>query len=121
MAKHRIRIPDWQRGQELRSIVWDNEAGTVDGDHSQIGWIGEMLASSKPVIVGDAGRIWALSDPGRDPAEFLVLIRDIHWPALAPPLRDTLPPVFDGVAMSPGEPTENPFGHDAITGAPLRA
>lgn len=119
MAKHRIRVPDWQRGQELRTIVWDDEAGAVDGDHSQVGWIDEVLAAPKPVTVGDTGMVWELNDPGRDPAEFLVLIRDIHWPALEPPLRDTLPPVFHGVEIARGEPTENPFGRDAITGEPL--
>ena len=121
MAKHEIRIPDWRRGQELRTIVWDDEAGAVEGDHSQIEWIDRVLAAPKPVTVGDSGRVWALSDPGRDPAEFLVLIRDIHWPALAAPLRDTLPPVFDGVEMARGEPDENPFGRDAETLEPLDA
>ena len=64
----------------MRSIVWDDEAGAVDGDHSQVGWINGVLAAPKPVTVGDTGRVWALSDPGHDPAEFLVLIREVPGP-----------------------------------------
>ena len=48
-----------------------------------------------------------------------MLIHQVFWPALWPPLRDTLPPVFDGVEMARGEPAEDPFGHDAETLEPL--
>ena len=105
----------------MRTIVWDDETGAVGGDHSQVGWINDIIAAPKPVTVGDPGRVWRLNDPGRDPAEFLVLIRHIHWPALSPPLRASLPPVFDGVEMARGEPAEDPFGHDAETLEPLDA
>lgn len=119
MARHEIGIPDRMRGQELRTVVWDDEAGTVEGDHSRVEWIAAKLAAPKPVTVGDTGRSWELSDPGRDPSEFLALVRLIYWPALEPPLRDTLPPVFDGVEIPRGEPNENPFGLDADTLEPL--
>ena len=36
MAKHVITIPDLMAGRELRTIVWDDEAGTVEGTHSDI-------------------------------------------------------------------------------------
>ena len=39
--------------------------------------------------------------------EFLVLLYIAHWPALYPPLRETLPAVFDGVPMAPGQPDED--------------
>lgn len=107
------------RGEELRTIVWDDEAGTVEGNHWDVQWIAETLAAPKPVTVGDTGRSWELSNPGRDPSEFLALIQLVYWPALAPPLRETLPAVFDGVRTPPGEPNENPFGHDADTLEPL--
>ena len=98
MAKHIIRIPDRLRGRELRTIEWDDEAGTVSGDHSEIDDIRRVFAASKPVTVGQ-GAVWDLRDPAHDPAEFLVLIEQAFWPALDPPLRETLPAVFDGVAL----------------------
>ena len=119
MARHEIRIPDRMRGEALRTVVWDDEAGTVEGDHWDVDWIADTLAAPKPVTVGGIGRFWELTDPGRDPAEFLVLIHEVYWPALSPPLRETLPPVFDGIEMPRGEPGEDPFGHDAITDEPL--
>ena len=36
-----------------------------------------------------------------------MLLYIAHWPALYPPLRETLPAVFDGVSMAPGEPDED--------------
>ena len=98
MATHSIRIPDRVRGRELRTIVWDDEAGTVSGDHSEIDEIRRVFAAPKPVTVGQ-GAVWDLRDPAHDPAEFLVLIEQAFWPALDPPLRETLPAVFDGVTL----------------------
>ncbi len=41
-------------------------------------------------------------DPGHDPAEFLWLLVISFFPILDEPRRSTLPPVFDGVELSPG-------------------
>ena len=106
MAVHRISIPDRMAGRELRDIVWDDSAGTVSGDHSEVGWIAGLLAAPKPMRVGGVGLYWDLSDPGHDPSEFLALIHEAYWPALDEPLRSTLPPVFDGVDPPPGEAGE---------------
>ncbi len=65
------------------------------------------LIRGQPVEVGVAACVWSLRDPAHDPAEFLVLLYIAHWPALYPPLRETLPAVFDGVSMAPGEPDED--------------
>ena len=113
---HRIVIPDRSKGRELRDIVWDDEAGTVSGDHSEVDWIVRLLAAPKPVRIGGTGRHWDLSDPAHDPSEFLALIHDIYWPALEEPLRSTLPPVFDGVDPPPGEAGEELYGVDPETG-----
>ena len=106
-------LPDWLRGRELRSIVWDDLAGTVEGDHQGIGYIRLMLDEPKPVVAGDPGRIWSLSNPAHNPSEFLALLGIVHWQVLYEPLRSTLPAVFDGVELPAGEPGEILFGVNA--------
>ena len=94
-------------------ILWDAEAGTVSGTHVELADIRQVFAAPKPVEVGVAGTVWRLRDPAHDPAhdpaEFLVLLYIAHWPALYPPLRETLPAVFDGIELPPGEPDEDIF------------
>ena len=107
MAVHAITLSDRRRDDEPRTILWDDEAGTVSGTHSGLPRIRRALDAAKPVEVGVAGRVWQLSDPALEPAEFLVLLYIAHWPVLDPPLRETLPAVFDGVRMAPGEPDED--------------
>ena len=106
MAVHSLLIPDRLRGRELRSIIWDDEAGTVEGDHSKVAEFRRVFAADKPVRIGNPGGKWDLVDPAHDPAEFLAVLRILYWPALDEPLRSTLPAVFDGVklpAPMPGE------------------
>ena len=112
MANHEISIPDRLRGRELRSIVWDDEAGTVGGDHFSVAWLRAVFEAPKPITVGDAGRTWDLADPAHDPAEFLVLLHLVFWPALDEPLRSGLPSVFDGLNMPLGDPGERLYGVD---------
>lgn len=102
MAVHTLSIPDRMRGRELRSIVWDDQAGTVDGDHSVVDSFRRVFDADKPVTVGDPGCAWDLTDPAHDPAQFLAVLWSVYWPALDQPLRSTLPPVFDGVDLPPG-------------------
>ncbi len=109
MAVHAIALPDVLRGGEPRTILWDDAAGTVSGTHTALAGIRDAFDAPKPVEAGVAGQVWRLRDPARDPAEFLVLLYIAHWPALFPPLRETLPAIFDGVEMPPGEPDEELF------------
>ena len=98
MAKHTIMFPDWMVGDDLRSIVWDDKAGTVEGDHSQIDSLRKTLAKPTPYVIHDIAASWTLEDPAHDPADFLaVLSLDIDWRVRKDPLRSTLPPIFDGV------------------------
>ena len=106
MTVHTIVMPDAAHGEEPRRIVWDDEAGTVEGEHDEVPYIQRVIAAPKPVEVGGPGEIWHLRDPGHDPAEFLVLLSLAYWPILREPLRSTLPPVFDGVEVPEGEPGE---------------
>ncbi len=91
------------RGRELRTIVWDDEAGTVAGDHSKVGSFRRVFAADKPVTIGDEGGTWDLVDPAHDPVEFLAILHIVYWPALDEPLRSTLPAVFDGVQLPPAD------------------
>ena len=105
MTVHTIVMPDDAHGEEPRRIVWDDEAGTVEGNHYRVPDIQRIIDAPKPVEVG-AGHVWRLRDPGHDPAEFLVLLFNDYWPILDEPLRSTLPPIFDGVVLPKGEPGE---------------
>ena len=107
MAVHVITLPDMLRGDEPRTVIWDDEAGTVSGTHSRLPDIRQALHAPKPVTVGVAGRTWSLSDPAHDPAEFLVLLNMAHWEILTPPHREGLPAIFDGVELPAGEPDED--------------
>lgn len=107
MAVHTIMLPiasGPEFADDLRSIIWDDEAGTVEGDHPGLEAIAWALAADKPVLAGSWIQSWTLSDPGHDPAEFLSLlyayaIQDV----IREPLRSTLPDVFDGVDMPRSE------------------
>ena len=113
MATHRIIMPDRMRGEEPRTIIWDDEAGTVAGDHKDVAHIRERFDSPKPVTIGGPWGMWDLVDPAHDPVEFLTLLADEYWPILDPPLRETLPAVFDGLvvpAPRDGENYDESFG-----------
>lgn len=109
MTVHVITLPDMLRGDEPRTILWDDEAGTVSGTHSSLLDIRQALDAPKPVEVGVAGRVWSLRDPAHDPAEFLVLLNMAHWEILTAPYREGLPAIFDGVELPPGESDEELF------------
>ena len=100
MTVHAIMLPEGHNGP-TRSIVWDDEAGTVTGEHSDVPRMQEVLAAPKPWVCGDVMGTLILHDPGHDPADFLVLLGLAYWPVLREPLRSALPPVFHGVEPTP--------------------
>ena len=104
MAVHTIMLPESLRGAELRSIVWDDSAGTVEGDHRDVPYIRRKLAAEKPVTVGDSHWTWDLRDPAHDPVDFLVLLYVMNPFVLDEPLRSALPPVFRGIEIPAPEP-----------------
>ena len=55
------------RGREPRTITWDDEAGTVAGDHYEVAYIRERFEAPKPVTIGGPWRLWDLVDPAHDP------------------------------------------------------
>ena len=116
MAIHQISVPDVSRGRALRTIIWDDVAGTVDGDHYDVACLRELIAAPKPVTVGDPGGTWDLSDPAHDPGEFLILLSMIYWPVMDEPLRSTLPAVFDDARVPRRQPGER-LSHTGPGGA----
>ncbi len=120
MTMHAIRMPDRMRGRELRTIRWDDEAGTVDGDHWHVPWLQELLARKPPVLLGSVPGALVLHDPGRDPRDFLALLGVVYWPILAEPDPDgrtpgdrhRLPPALRRVEPTriPAPPEENDYG-----------
>ncbi len=96
MTIHTIMLPEGFN-RPMRSIVWDDEAGTVTGEHRDVPWMQGILAEPTPVVLLVPGGDATLRDPGHDPADFLFLLRRVYWPVVDEPLRSSLPPVFDGV------------------------
>ncbi len=88
MATHEIRLPDSARVREFRTISWDDEAGTISGDHFNVAYLRDVLAALKPVIVGGVDTTWDLAEPGRRPEEFLVFLYMVWWPVLNPEHRN---------------------------------
>ena len=81
MAVHTIMPPDQMWGREPRSVIWDDEAGTVSGGHSDVPWVQEVLAKPTPVNFSDEGRKLFLLDPAHDPADFWHLLLVAFWPS----------------------------------------
>ena len=94
MAVHTIMLPDWMRGREPRSVVWDDEAGTVEGEHSGVPWMQRVFAMPTPVDFSIEGLEVFLADPAHDPADFWHLLIISFWPIADEPLRSTLPAVL---------------------------
>ena len=86
MAVHLITLPDWMRGDELRVIVWDDDAGTITGTHSDVAELQRGFDAPKPVTIGDEGGTWDLRDPAHDPVEFLTALGNVFWRVLREPL-----------------------------------
>ena len=117
MTVHRITMPDAFAGGEPREIVWDDEAGTLAGDHSCIGrpWglrarIDELAAEiaaagdapdrddSRPAgFIGHVAGHWLVTDPWHDPGDFLLLLSFAvpEWD------EDGLPEALRGVTVTP--------------------
>ena len=101
MTVHVIEQRDWY-ADAPRRIVWDDEAGEVNGDHREVPAIRRLMERA----VRDGGRLqdeeghWQLRDPRRDPASFVVLLwrtleAQSDQEAMPEPLRSADPrPMF---------------------------
>lgn len=95
MTVHTIRMPDRMRGRELRTVIWDDEAGTVSGDHSDVPWLLKMIGKPTPWSFPLLNEEFLLRDPAHNPSEFVFLLGRAYWPILDPD-RDLhrLPPAL---------------------------
>ena len=101
MARHVIPL-DMESAPE---IVWDSEAGTVEGDHwFAVGLRGD-LAQPMPLDLSGDGRILYLRDPAHDPRDFWHLLPRHCWKE---PLRSRMPAILRNVEPTPPEPVEAP-------------
>ena len=77
--KHVIKYPNgpkWDEGAELRTIIWDDEAGTLEGDH-------RVVEAWKLVFEGDGQAVLSmpygallLEDVRHNPQDFISLLAD---------------------------------------------
>lgn len=103
MAIYRIMVPDSTQDGDLRSIIWDDEAGTVAGDHVDVPWMQSRLRQPWPGTVEFPPSV-RLEDPAHDPRDFWWLLFEVHWPMMEPPLDAGLPPVLRDVVPRPAKP-----------------
>lgn len=103
-------VPDSIRDGELRSIVWDDEAGTVSGDHFEVQWIQSMLSRRWPRTVSFPPVV-RLEDPAHDPRDFWWLLHVVYWPMMEPPLDVGLPRILREVEPREIVPNVLPPGY----------
>ena len=99
MTVHAIQLPDMRYGDEPRTILWDDEAATVKGDHSKVGAMQAMIDDALTEFVNETCT-FPLKDPGRDPREFWRLLIAVFYPVAGEPLRSTMPAVLRDVEPS---------------------
>ena len=94
MARHTIPIEQWYAPE----IVWDDEAGTVEGDHWFAAGVRELLAQGAPLDLSRNGHILVLQDPAHDPRDFWHLL---PYKCQVEPLRSRMPPILRDVEPTP--------------------
>ena len=106
MARHVIPL-DMDSALEL---VWDDEAGTVEGENWYAAGVREELARGAPLDMSGYGQILILEDPAHDPRDFWRLLPLKCWKE---PLRSQMPAILRDVAPTEGRPAPPPRIIDA--------
>ena len=106
MARHVIPL-DMDSALEL---VWDDEAGTVEGENWYAAGVREELARGVPLDLSRDGRILILEDPAHDPRDFWHMLPYWCWKE---PLRSQMPAILRDVAPTEGQPAPPPRIIDA--------
>ena len=102
MARHVIpRTID----DDALDLVWDDEAGTVEGDSWFAASVRDALAEDLPLDLSGDGRILLLHDPAHDPRDFWRLLPYACWEE---PLRSRMPAVLRDVEPTPAEAAPPP-------------
>ena len=105
---HEFAIPDIFAGRELRTVVWDDEAGTVDGTHYAVPHLRQSMDMA-PLTMHEVAGTLTLADPAHSAPDFLALLWEYCY---SPRLRDHLPPPsLAGVEPTPRDMFDLPEGH----------
>ena len=105
------------RPEPRETIVWDDVAGTVEGDGVEGRTLGRLLdairADDGTLDMSHVGRVLVLKDPAHDPRDFAWLLPASAFRA---EWRERLPPILRDVEPTPAAGREPPMGDD---GRPL--
>lgn len=101
MARHVIPL-DMESAPE---IVWDDEAGTVEGDNWFAAGIREGIAAPTPLDLSGDGFIILLQDAAHDPRDFWWLLPAFCW---REPLYSRMPKILRDVEPTPAKPLPPP-------------
>lgn len=77
--KHVIQYPDgprWYEAAELRTIIWDDEAGTVEGDHSKVPIMKLIFEDDGQALLSLPSGTLLLDDVRHNPQHFISLLAD---------------------------------------------
>ena len=100
--KHTIQYPEWNPsrdfdGAELYTIIWDDEAGTVEGNHPRVPLLQRICESDEPYVIS---RVWGaidLDDVAHNPQHFLSALNDRFEDETAIPSTAVLPDILKGI------------------------
>ncbi len=115
MSVHTIQIPDWRGGAggELRTLVWDDEAGTVAGDYSGVESIRKFFGDPERWTRGDASGVLQLEDPRHKPEDFKGMLMAVYCANVNDWARIVWPPALAGIAPTPLDLGDTPEGAEA--------
>ena len=105
--KHTIQYPEglFEDG-ELRTIVWDDEAGTVEGDHDLVPYLQRICESDNPYVISRQWGVLHLDDVAHNPQHFLSALCDGREGEI--PSNAVLPDALKGVEpLFPEAPPES--------------
>ena len=91
------------------TIIWDDVAGTVEGDGVEARMLGRQMdairAGGGTLDLSDVGRVLVLQDPTHDPRDFWWLLPasvfHVEW-------REHLPPILRDIEPTPAQGREPP-------------
>lgn len=105
--KHTIQFPNGRFEDELRTIVWDDEAGTVEGDHDLVPTLQLVCESDAPCVISRQWGVLHLDDVAHNPQHFLSALCGGHQEGRVPPAA-VLPDALKGIEpLFPEAPPES--------------
>ena len=93
MTVHMLMMPDPKKGDSLAAMHWDDEAGTIGGEHSDVPVIRQLFDAPTPYFFGSAAASWDLHDPAHSIEEMNIILR-ARYQNLVDNFEDGLPPPF---------------------------